>query len=118
MWAPKQENGVFKDFSNHMGAYNSGRPKWVDPNFYLVQRQLIDDFRVDGSDQDEVMLVDVGGSLGHDIELFLKQFPNSPGRLVLQDLPDVIKQARSLGLSGRIEPMEHDFFTEQPIKSK
>ncbi|UKZ52362.1 hypothetical protein TrVGV298_006138 [Trichoderma virens] len=106
-WAPKQGNGVFKDFSNHMGTYNSGRPKWVDPNFYPVREQLIDGFMAEVSDQGAVMLVDVGGSLGHDIELFLKQFPNNPGRLILQDLPDVIKQARSIGLSGEIElPME------------
>ncbi|UKZ78181.1 hypothetical protein TrVFT333_005916 [Trichoderma virens FT-333] len=116
-WAPKQGNGVFKDFSNHMGAYNSGRPKWVDPNFYPAREQLIDGFMAEVSDQGAVMLVDVGGSLGHDIELFLKQFPNNPGRLILQDLPDVIKQARSIGLSGKIELMEHDFFTEQPIKN-
>ncbi|EHK20943.1 uncharacterized protein TRIVIDRAFT_24027, partial [Trichoderma virens Gv29-8] len=95
-WAPKQGNGVFKDFSNHMGTYNSGRPKWVDPNFYPVREQLIDGFMAEVSDQGAVMLVDVGGSLGHDIELFLKQFPNNPGRLILQDLPDVIKQARSI----------------------
>lgn len=118
VWAPKQENGVFKDFSNHMGAYNSGRPKWVDPSFYPVREQLIDGFRADSSDKDAIMLVDVGGSLGHDMELFLKEFPNSPGRLVLQDLPDVITQARSLGLSARIELMEHNFFTQQPVKSK
>jgi hypothetical protein len=118
VWAPKQENGVFKDFSSHMGAYNSGRPKWVDPSFYPVQEQLINGFRTDGSEEDGIMLVDVGGSLGHDMELFVKQFPNSPGRLILQDLPDVITQARGLDLSTKIQPMEHDFFTQQPIKSK
>lgn len=102
-----------------MSAYNSGRPKWVDPSFYPVQEQLIDGFITDSEDEDdEVMLVDVGGSLGQDIELFVNQFPNSPGRLILQDLPDVIAQARRLGSSTSIELMEHDFFTEQPIKSK
>lgn len=41
-----------------------------------------------------------------------------PGRLVLQDLPEVVEQARGMFLHPRIELMAHDFFTEQPIQGK
>jgi len=64
--------------------------------------------------EDEVLLVDVGGSLGHDISEFRKKHPSAPGRLVLQDLPAVIAQGKDL--DSKIEPKAHDFFTEQPIK--
>ena len=41
-----------------------------------------------------------------------------PGRLILQDLPKVVEQARTMNLDPVIELMNHGFFTEQPIKGK
>lgn len=113
-WAPKQKSNVFENFSNHMGAYNNGRPNWTDKDFYPVQERLFDGL---SASKDEVVLVDVGGSLGHDVESVLTKFPDVTGRFVLQDLPKAIEQARSHLLNERIEPMVHDFFTEQPIKN-
>jgi hypothetical protein len=54
-------------FNHHMGGYRQGRPSWMDANFYPVNDRLVESF--DSSD-DSVLLVDVGGSLGHDIEEF------------------------------------------------
>lgn len=66
--------------------------------------------------RDDVLLVDVGGSMGHDLSEFRRKWSDAPGRLVLQDLPDVVAQAKAGQLHPSIEAMEHDFFTEQPIK--
>ncbi|KAK1462054.1 hypothetical protein CMEL01_14021 [Colletotrichum melonis] len=64
--------------------------------------------------QDSVLLVDVGGSFGHDIDEFCRKHPEAPGRPVVQDLSTVINQIEKL--DEKIERMGHDFFTEQPIK--
>ena len=78
-------------------------------------REVLDDgkeFR-----KEEVRLVDVGGSTGHDILALKKTHPNLTGRLVLQDLPATTESvdADVLAVDG-IEHMAYDFFTPQPIQ--
>ncbi|RGP70195.1 hypothetical protein FSPOR_4095 [Fusarium sporotrichioides] len=98
-------------FHLHMGGYRQGRPSWMDDGFFPVRERLINGFE---ETEDATLLVDIGGSFGHDIEEFHRKFPNAPGRLVLQDLPVVIDQITTL--EDKIERMKYDFFTEQPIK--
>ena len=100
-------------FNHHMGGYRQGRPSWMDPDFYPVQERLIQ-----GADTvlDSPFLVDIGGNVGHDIAEFLAKHPDAPGRLVLQDLPVIIGQIKEGALDPRIERVEYDFHTEQPIK--
>ncbi|KAK2596136.1 hypothetical protein QQS21_006413 [Conoideocrella luteorostrata] len=63
---------------------------------------------------DRALVVDIGGSKGHDLEKFHACHPDIPdGSLVLQDLPDVVKGVQ---LSKAILPQAHDFFAEQPVK--
>lgn len=64
---------------------------------------------------DSILLVDVGGSTGHDLIAFRQNFPEARGHLVLQDLPGVIESAPSLD-NHDIEKMSYDFFTPQPVK--
>lgn len=67
-------------------------------------------------DQDDsVLLVDIGGSIGHDLISFRQRYKEARGRLILQELPHVIKSAPSLDNHG-IEKMSYDFFTPQPVK--
>jgi len=117
-----------QQFNNHMGGYRQGRPSWMDSNFYPVQEQLIEG--MDNS-KDAVLLVDIGGGYGQDIQEFRyaatrpspdsyaydpfrTKYPQVPGRLVLQDRPSVIDGIERLDPS--IERMEYDFHTEQPLK--
>lgn len=86
----------------------------MDVGFYPVL-SLVAEANI--GDQD-VLLVDIGGSLGHDLSEFRRKWPQVPGRLILQDLPKVVEQARSMDLDPAIELMTHDFFTEQPIKGE
>lgn len=83
----------------------------MDPDFYPVQELLVKGAR---TDEDAVLLVDVGGSLGHDIEEFHRKHPTALGRLVLQDLPAVIGQIERI--DPAIEPTAYDFFTESLSK--
>ena len=100
-----------QQFNYHMGGYHQGRPSWMDPGFYPVDENLVKDFdNAEGS----ALIVDIGGSVGHDLEEFHKKHPDVPGRLICQDLPIVIGQIEKL--DDRIEPMSYDFYTEQPVK--
>lgn len=94
-----------------MGGYHQGRPSWMDANFYPVQEKLVDGL---STAEDAALIVDIGGSVGHDLEEFYKKHRDIPGRLILQDLPIVIGQI--VKLDDRIERMEYDFYTEQPVK--
>jgi hypothetical protein len=100
------------DFSAFMSAYRAGKANWYDKDFYPVAERLIDGF---DTSKNEVLLVDVGGGRGHDMQLFAARHASHPGRLVLQDREPVI---------ASIEKQEelpfacqaHDFFTPQPIR--
>ena len=70
--------------------------------------------RFGATDHSQAVLVDIGGGLGHDLAAFHARFPNLPGRLVLQDLPEVINNIQEL--NPAIERNIYDFFTPQPIK--
>ncbi|KAM0543253.1 hypothetical protein ACHAPJ_012398 [Fusarium lateritium] len=66
------------------------------------------------SKPDRPLVVDVGGSKGHDLTKFHLRHPNIPeGSLVLQDLPDILKE---LTIADTISVHPHDFFTPQPVK--
>ncbi|RDW64441.1 uncharacterized protein DSM5745_09852 [Aspergillus mulundensis] len=103
-----------EEFNNHMTAYHQGRPSWMDEGFYPVP-SLTEGLNLGPED---VLLVDVGGNVGHDLTEFRRKWPNIPGRLILQDLPAVIAQAKwqNEATQKAIEPMGHDFFSEQPVK--
>lgn len=97
-------------FNRHMGSYRQGRPSWMDVDFYPVQERLIAGLE---TTVDAVLLVDIGGGLGHDLGEFRRKHPHAPGRLILQDLRVVIEQAETL--HEKIEPMAYDFYAEQPV---
>ena len=94
-----------------MSGNRSTRQHWID--WFLVESEIMS-----GSHEgkDEVLLVDIGGGKGHDLETFLKNFPGSKGRLVLQDLPGIIDDLK--GLNEAIQAMGHDFFNTTPVKGR
>ncbi|KUJ15863.1 S-adenosyl-L-methionine-dependent methyltransferase [Mollisia scopiformis] len=93
-----------------MTGQRMNRTEWFD--FSDVDSILFDG--MDTKDSDATLLIDIGGGRGHDLEAFRNKFPNAKGKLVLQDLPPVIADIEALDSS--IVRMEHNFFTEQPIK--
>lgn len=92
-----------------MEALRTSREPWT--QWFPVERNLLF-----GALQGpgEVLLVDVGGGGGEDITDFARQFPAAKGRLVLQDLPEVL--GKSSIAEARIELLPHDFFNPQPIR--
>lgn len=110
----KEHPGIAMQFNNHMRAYGMSRARWASPGCVPVEEVLFKDASHHG---DAVLLVDIGGGSGHDINIFRDQHPGVPGRLILQDLSDVI-DACSSSLPAGIEAMSHDFFNPQPIKGR
>ncbi|KAF7561197.1 hypothetical protein G7046_g2951 [Stylonectria norvegica] len=69
---------------------------------------------VDAAKPDRALVVDVGGSKGHDLEKFSLRHPDIPaGSLILQDLPDILKDVTP---PAAVSVQAHDFFTPQPVK--
>lgn len=94
-----------------MAGYGLSRARWCDPGCFSVEKILAKGLK---SGEHEILLVDVGGATGHDLVAFHEQYPDLPGRLILQDLPLSIAEVKDL--PKVIEPMAYDFFTEQPVK--
>jgi hypothetical protein len=96
-------------FASMMDVWSRGRPRFFSEDFYPVKDRL-----VSGAEKDEPFLVDVGGGSGHDVEGVRQAFEGElPGKLVLQDRPEIIEIAK---IGPGVEGMPHDFLTEQPVK--
>lgn len=91
----------------------TGLSKWDDTRLRPLEKAL-------GKEADNkdiaVLLVDVGGGKGRDLEDFIKKYPNAPAKVVLQDRASVLDDEKVKNLGSSMKVMEHDFFTPQPIK--
>lgn len=67
-------------------------------------------------DTGSVLIVDVGGGNGENAFRLHTAHPDLVGRLIVQDLPKTINEATKRGYPAKIELMEYDFFTAQPIQ--
>jgi len=96
-------------FASMMDVWSRGRPRWFFEDYYPVKERLIT-----GTEKDAPFLVDIGGGSGHDVEGLRAAFETQlPGKLVLQDRPEIIEIAK---VGPGAEGMAHDFMTEQPVK--
>jgi len=66
------------------------------------------------TDDDTVLLVDIGGGKGQATRQIKQMCPNIKGRMILQDR-EVVTKSIIEEMPG-IEVMAYDFFTSQPIK--
>lgn len=114
------EDGMFEnlikrpDMMTNFNAFMSGsiamRPNWF--NVFDAKSIVLEGAKKD--DPEAVLFIDVAGGEGHDVAAFQKAFPDAPGKLVLQDLPPVIDNIKSL--DDNIVRQKLDFFQEQPVK--
>ena len=107
----------FKEFHLFMTASRRMRPISVD--WFPVQERIIDGYNPENKEPgeghaDDVLLVDIGGSQGRDLEGFRKKFPEAPGRLILEDRPLAVADAKFT--APNMEAIAYDFFTPQPVK--
>jgi hypothetical protein len=98
-----------RQFAGMMEVWSRGRPRWFYDDYYPVKERLIT-----GAETGGPFLVDIGGGSGHDVEGLRQAFEGYlPGKLVLQDRPDIVGIAK---VGPGVETMVHDFTTEQPVK--
>lgn len=81
---------------------------WFD--FYPVAEKL------SGAAPDDVLIVDIGGGIGHDISAFRSKFSALSGKFVLQELAQVIRTIKE-PLPLGVEAQAYDMFSPQPIKN-
>ena len=96
-------------FDNWMASRHAGiNREWFE--IYPLKSQL---FAGSEQDNESVFLVSVAGGNGRDISSLRTRFPDLPGRLVVQDLPQTFENIPPL---VDVEMIPQDMFTEQPIK--
>ncbi|KAK4194886.1 S-adenosyl-L-methionine-dependent methyltransferase [Triangularia verruculosa] len=102
------------DFNDAMECHSKyNLTPWVD--IYPTDTVIESAAKTDGA-QPRPLVVDIGGGKGHDLKKFLVRHPDtSPGSLVLQDLPDIL---RGVEVCPAIKVQPHDFFTPQPAESE
>lgn len=97
---------MMRNFNAFMAGSLETRQDWF--NTFPVDEILLNDAVKDNSEA--ILLVDIGGGEGHDIQAFHDAYPTAPGKLVLQDLPPVIDNIKDNKLSPAIIQQKHDFF--------
>ncbi|KAL8998312.1 MAG: hypothetical protein Q9169_002626 [Polycauliona sp. 2 TL-2023] len=104
-----QFSNSLEDCNAFMKGRREGSASWL--QFYPFAEIILAHA---GAEPEAVLVVDVGGGLGHGLVEIKEKFPKIKGRLILQDLPKTIEQAGTD--EGIFESMAHDFFTSQPIQ--
>ncbi|KAI1775544.1 S-adenosyl-L-methionine-dependent methyltransferase [Hypoxylon cercidicola] len=98
-----------ENFNAFMTGQRADRKQWFE--FLDVHGILLKGAK---AEPNATLLVDIGGGEGHDISEFYKRYPDAPGKLILQDLPEVTDSIQEL--PPKIERQKHDIFQRQPIK--
>lgn len=101
-----QKPEMMQDFMMWMGAIYGDRPTTFLDAFDMSKHCA-------GSTAEDVVFVDIGGSVGHQCALLKGKLPELKGRVVLEDLPQVVPQA--IPIPG-LEAMGLDMWQGQPIK--
>ncbi|KAF2654763.1 S-adenosyl-L-methionine-dependent methyltransferase [Lophiostoma macrostomum CBS 122681] len=93
----------------HMKAHRKGRPTFFDALDF--EKRFAQD-----ATSSTVLLVDIGGGTGSQTRTFRQRFPDLPGRVIVQDRPEVIANVKDDLEKANIEAEVYDMFKPQPIK--
>ncbi|KAL7623125.1 hypothetical protein AAE478_006806 [Parahypoxylon ruwenzoriense] len=105
-----------RSFNVFMGAHRTGVRSWLDgPE---VISEITDAFKKVTAGKTEgqekgVSFVDIGGGIGHQCKAFKKRTPHLDGKIILEDLEEVVQDAE---LEDGIEAAGLDFLKGQPVK--
>ena len=97
-----QHPEMSETFDDWLRAYRIHRDPWIE---LYPSQNILTGYR------EGPLIVDVGGNLGEDLELFRQKHPGYDSRLILQDLPNKVANATC---STEIQRVPHDFFSPQP----
>ena len=88
----------------------SAGTRWFD--FYPVTQNLL----LPPSSPHQTHNGDRGGGGGHDLLALKKAYPDLRGKMLLQDIPIVVKSIALSSLPEGISAQPHDFFAPQPVR--
>jgi hypothetical protein len=92
-WIMQPENSpLLRNFNIWMTGTHATH--WLD--WFPVEEEVIKGLK---QDEKAVTMVDVGGSLGHELLELKKRYSEIPGRLILQDLLETIMRPKCLSPS-------------------
>lgn len=103
-WLKMNEPEVLKGFHHMMSLRRYGDWLSIQPSLFARNGLAC---------SKRTIFVDIGGSIGHQTVRVKETHPEFSGRLVCQDLPEVIAQAQAV---DGVEFMPHDFFLPQPVQ--
>lgn len=98
---------IGSDFNLAMQCLESGLKSGI--GLYPAQERLVEGFK------GGVLIVDVGGGIGHDLKRWYQKCGDQDARYVLQDLENVLTNAN---VEPPLEVMTQDFFQPQKVKGK
>ena len=104
----QQNPEAFKYFNQFMAIQRGGMPTWL--SVFPVEKET------KGWNPKETVFVDIGGGFGHQCLALKAQYPQLPGRVILQDLIQVIEIAKDSLPPHNVEATVHDFFQPQVVK--
>ena len=99
-----------KSFNTGMRIGKIGRKASVFPFGDVLERDPVE--------EKGVAIVDVGGGRGQALETVREEWPSIKGRMILQDLPNVIEDAVSKGVPDFIETISMSLFEAQKTPGK
>ncbi|MCJ1394031.1 hypothetical protein MMC18_006909 [Xylographa bjoerkii] len=101
-WLQQQPQNL-QWFAQWMAAQRDGLPTWL--SVYPFEAQAAD------LDPEAPLFVDVGGGIGHQCLVLKQTYPSLSGRVIVQDLPQTLEQAKPI---DGVVFQAHDFFEPQP----
>lgn len=96
-------------FGSMIQMYNAGKPFFWEDNFYPIEERLVKD---GPKNDDDVLLVDIGGGDAGDLGRLRKALPDGKGRLVLQELAHIVELSDQDGYEAQVA----DWNEVQPVK--
>ena len=108
----KQQPKLFSAFQKMMSAFKSG--DWTS-GFDLIDVEARAVSPSSPQPTEPPFFVDVGGGKGHQCSLLIQKYPQLHGRIVLQDLPETMKEIPPL---DGVKTVVQDFFQKQTIEGK
>ncbi|KAI0599114.1 S-adenosyl-L-methionine-dependent methyltransferase [Biscogniauxia sp. FL1348] len=101
-------------FHGFMGAHRTAARTWLE-RADVVERvvRAYEVMEKIGAERGRAVFVDVGGGVGQQCNALKKRCPDLKGRIVLEDLEEVVAEAE---LEEGVDKVGVSFFDEQPVK--
>ncbi|KAJ9602488.1 hypothetical protein H2200_013031 [Cladophialophora chaetospira] len=110
----KQHPRNMQAAGQYMGVWRDSEANWLNAYPFEEEVKRMTALRGNVNSNDEILFVDVGGALGHQCQLVRQKFPHLKGRVINQDLAEMLQAAPPP--PDDVEFMVQDFFQPQQVR--